>query len=77
MVGQTMLLEGADAPFIRVSIVLAWPEHREIEDAQVEWCGSIKHVASGSVKYLTDLDEIARFIVVVNDMVKSREARCG
>ncbi len=39
-----------------------WLEPREIEDAPVEWRGSIEHVASGMTRYLTDLDEIERFI---------------
>lgn len=53
-----MLLEdNATAYIVRV-----WLEHREVNDAPVEWRGSIEHVASGRTKYLTDLDEIARFI---------------
>lgn len=43
-------------------IVRVWLEHREIEGAAVTWRGSIEHVASGRVKYLTDLDEVKRFI---------------
>ena len=43
-------------------IVRVWLEHREVEDAPVTWRGSIEHIASGKIKYLTDLDEIARFI---------------
>ena len=53
-----MLLEdNATAYIVRV-----WLEHREVKNAPVEWRGSIEHVASGKIKYLTDLDEIARFI---------------
>lgn len=53
-----MLLEdNATAYIVRV-----WLEHRDVKDAPVEWRGSIEHVASGRTKYLTDLDEIARFI---------------
>lgn len=53
-----MLLEdNATAYIVRV-----WLEHRDVNDAPVEWRGSIEHVASGRTKYLTDLDEIARFI---------------
>ena len=43
-------------------IVRVWLERREVEGAEVEWRGSIEHVASGRVKYITDLEEIARFI---------------
>ena len=39
-----------------------WVERREVAGAPVEWRGSIEQVASGKIKYLTDLDEIARFI---------------
>ncbi len=53
-----MLLEDNTAAFI----VRVWLEQRELEDAPVEWRGSIEHVASGRTKYLTDLDEFARFI---------------
>lgn len=53
-----MLLEdNATAYIVRV-----WLEPREVNDAPVQWRGSIEHVASGRTKYLTDLDEIARFI---------------
>ena len=55
---KTVLLEdNATAYIVRV-----WLEHREVEDAPATWRGSIEHVASGKIKYLTDLDEIARFI---------------
>lgn len=53
-----MLLEDNASAFI----VRVWLEQREVEAAPVEWRGSIEHVASGRIKYLTDLDEIARFI---------------
>ncbi len=53
-----MLLEDNTAAYI----VRVWLEQREIEGAPVTWRGSIEHVASGRTKYLTDLDEIARFI---------------
>lgn len=43
-------------------IVRVWLERREVEGAKIEWRGSIEHVASGRVKYITDLEEIARFI---------------
>jgi hypothetical protein len=43
-------------------IVRVWLEHREVEGAPTTWRGSIEHVASGKTKYLTDLDDIARFI---------------
>jgi len=43
-------------------IVRVWVERREVEDAPVAWRGSIEQVASDRIKYLTDLDEIARFI---------------
>lgn len=43
-------------------IVRVWIEHREIEGAPVEWRGSIEHVPSGMTRYLTDLDELGRFI---------------
>ncbi len=53
-----MLLEdNATAYIVRV-----WLEHREVEGVPLEWRGSIEHVASGRIKYMTDLDEIARFI---------------
>ena len=53
-----MLLEDSTTAYI----VRVWVERREVEDASVEWRGSIEHVASGRTKYLTDLDELARFI---------------
>jgi len=53
-----MLLEDNTAAYI----VRVWLEYREVEDAPVAWRGSIEHVGSGNIKYLTDLDEIARFI---------------
>ena len=43
-------------------IVRVWLEHREIDGAPVAWRGSIEHVASGRVKYLTNLTELERFI---------------
>lgn len=43
-------------------IVRVWLEQREVPDAPVTWRGSIEHVASGRIKYLTDLDDIPRFI---------------
>lgn len=55
---QVVLLEDKATAFI----VRVWLEHREIEAAPVEWRGFVEHVASGKVRYLTDLDEIARFI---------------
>lgn len=55
---QFVLLEDNASAFI----VRIWLEHREVEAAPVEWRGSIEHVASGRTKYLTDLNEIARFI---------------
>ena len=53
-----MLFEDNASAFI----VRVWLEHREVEAAPVEWRGSIEHVASGNIKYLTDLGEIARFV---------------
>ena len=53
-----MLLEDNTTAYI----VRVWLEHREVADAPVAWRGSIEHVPSGRTKYLTDLDEIARFI---------------
>ena len=53
-----MLLEDNAAAYI----VRVWLEHREVKDAPVEWRGSVEHVASGRIRYLTDLDEIPRFI---------------
>ena len=53
-----MLLEDNTSAFI----VRVWLEQRELADAPVEWRGSIEHVASGRVSYLTDLNELARFI---------------
>ena len=53
-----MLFEDNASAFI----VRVWLEHREAETAPLEWRGSIEHVASGKIKYLTDLDEIARFV---------------
>ena len=53
-----MLLEDNAAAYI----VRVWLEHREVEGAPVAWRGSIEHVASGRIKYLTDLDEIAQFV---------------
>lgn len=53
-----MLLEDNAAAYI----VRVWLEHREVEAAPLEWRGSIEHVASGNVKYLIDLEEIARFV---------------
>lgn len=55
---QLVLLEDHASAFI----VRVWLERREVEDAPVEWRGSIEHVASGNVKYLTALDEITMFI---------------
>ncbi len=43
-------------------IVRIWIESREIADAPVAWRGSIEHLASGRVKYLTDLNELIWFI---------------
>ncbi len=53
-----MLLEDNSTAYI----VRIWLEQREVEGAPVAWRGSIEHVASGEIKYITDLDEIARFI---------------
>ena len=53
-----MLLENSTAAYI----VRVWVERREVEDAPVAWRGSIEQVTSGKIKYVTDLDEIARFI---------------
>ena len=53
-----MLFEDNASAFI----VRVWLEQREIEAAPVEWRGSIEHVASGRIKYLTDLSEIAWFV---------------
>lgn len=53
-----MLLEDNASAFI----VRVWLEHREVEDAPVEWRGSIEHVASGRIKYLADLDQIKQYI---------------
>lgn len=53
-----MLFEDNASAFI----VRVWLEHREVEAAPVEWRGSVEHVASGRVRYLTDLAEIAQFI---------------
>jgi hypothetical protein len=43
-------------------IIRVWIEYREIEGATVVWRGFIEHVASGRTQYLTDLNEITRFI---------------
>lgn len=53
-----MLLEDTAIAYI----VRVWLERREVTDASPEWRGSIEHVASGRTRYLTDLDDIARFI---------------
>lgn len=53
-----MLLEDKATAYI----VRVWLEQRDVKDAPVEWRGSIENVASGKTKYLTDLDDIARFI---------------
>ncbi len=53
-----MLLEDNTAAYI----VRVWIEQREVEGAPVAWRGSIEHVGSGRVKYITDLDEITRFV---------------
>ncbi len=53
-----MLFEDNASAFI----VRVWLEHREVDAVPLEWRGSIEHVASGRIKYLTDLGEIARFI---------------
>ena len=53
-----MLLEDNTSAYI----VRVWLEPREVAGAPVEWRGSIEHVASGMTRYLTDLDEIGRFI---------------
>lgn len=53
-----MLLEDNTIAYI----VCVWLEKREIEGALMTWRGSIEHVASGQVKYITDLDELMRFI---------------
>lgn len=54
-----MLLDDNASAFI----VRVWLEHREIKEAPVTWRGSIEHVASGQIKYLTSLSDIARFII--------------
>lgn len=53
-----MLLEDNASAFI----VRVWLEQREVEAAPVEWRGSIEHVGSGRIKYLTDLNELTPFI---------------
>lgn len=53
-----MLLEDNTSAFI----VRVWLEQRELADAPVEWRGSVEHVTSGRIKYLTDLGEIVRII---------------
>ena len=53
-----MLLEDNAAAYI----VRVWLEPREVKNAHVEWRGSIQHVGSGKMKYLTDLNELAQFI---------------
>jgi hypothetical protein len=53
-----VLLEDNAAAYI----VRVWLELREVEDAPATWRGSVQHVASGRIKYLTDLDGIAQFI---------------
>lgn len=58
MEDSIVLLEDNSA----VYIVRVWLEHREVEGAPVTWRGSIEHVASGRIKYLTELDEIAQFV---------------
>ena len=55
--GAVLLGDSTTAYIVRV-----WIERREVEDAPVEWRGSIEQVAGGGIKYLTDLNEIARFI---------------
>ena len=44
------------------NIVPMWLERREVEGTPFESRGSMEHLVSGRIKYLTDLDEIARFI---------------
>lgn len=70
---QLVLLEYNASAFI----VRVWLEHREVEDAPVEWRGSIEHVASGNVKYLTDLNEVARFIGAYLDAMGVQVFRFG
>lgn len=53
-----MLLDDNSSAFI----VRIWLEHREIAGTPVTWRGSIEHVASGRVKYLAHLNELAQFI---------------
>ena len=43
-------------------IVRVWIEPREVVGAPVTWRGSIEHVGSGRVKYVTELEEIGRFV---------------
>jgi len=53
-----VLLEDNASAFI----VRVWLEHREVENAPVEWRGSIEHVGSGRIKYLIDLEEITQTV---------------
>lgn len=53
-----VLLNDNEAAFI----VRVWLEQREIAGAPAAWRGSIEHVASGKVRYITNLDEIKHFI---------------
>lgn len=53
-----MLLEDNTTAYI----VRVWLEHREVQDAPVAWRGSIEHLASGRIKFLSDLDDIPLFI---------------
>lgn len=68
---QTTLLEDSTITYI----VRVWLERREIEDAQLTWRGSIQHLPSGKTKYLTDLDEIARFIRPYLDEISVVQAK--
>ncbi|HRJ41017.1 MAG: hypothetical protein KJZ86_16670 [Caldilineaceae bacterium] len=61
-------------------IVRVWIEPREVEGAPVVWRGSIEHVGSGRVKYVTELEEIGRFVrrfleYVGVEFVEKRELR--
>jgi hypothetical protein len=45
-------------------IVRVWRETREIEGAAPEWRGVVEHVPTGERRYLTNLDELADFILL-------------
>jgi len=53
-----VLLEDNASAFI----VRVWLEPREVEGAPATWRGSVEHVASGKIRYFTELDELVQFV---------------